>query len=603
MLMITFACLIMIALSGLSAVWLNALSSNGIEMKGSSDMVLESLKTNQIIGDIKRLTNLFMVKGEKTTLKELQTLLDQLKGGATGVNQTEVKAFGDALGILATRMESLEANQKTMLETQKLILDEMNKITLLCAGNQDCMASISKVANVLNQYIQLGYALLYGKIEQKTISDINNFIAEITKELGGTKTVDSDIKKKINNLRDSFFDLDDASTTIFAIRKTVLEKQADVLDHLNLMEKSIISGSISASKTTSELASKGERLATRAAGLMLGVSCIALILLNTLGFLMSRSITNPLYQIKELFSIMVTGDLRGRMAELGKDELSQVATMLNEFLKSISALVGHVKLSANNTDLASNDLGKIAHIVLDNANKAARSADEAVHHIGNVATSMTETTAMMDDLSTATNEIASNVGKTASLADNLDTQIEQTQSIIMELDKEAKNIYEIIGMINAIASQTNLLALNATIEAARAGEAGKGFAVVANEVKELAKETTNATERVSHIINRIQSGVEQSVKSIADSAGSTGLLKDAAQTVAAAIEQQTATYADINQQVQVVDASLQAVKEKINLLADVAVHNLDLSKELTNSAEDLKKASQMLTQQVAGLQV
>ena len=70
-------------------------------------------------------------------------------------------------------------------------------------------------------------------------------------------------------------------------------------------------------------------------------------------------------------------------------------------------------------------------------------------------------------------------------------------------------IGDVIRIISGIAEQTNLLALNATIEAARAGEVGRGFAVVANEVKELARETAEATQKVSDQITGIQASSQQ----------------------------------------------------------------------------------------------
>ncbi|KQS66316.1 methyl-accepting chemotaxis protein [Modestobacter sp. Leaf380] len=72
------------------------------------------------------------------------------------------------------------------------------------------------------------------------------------------------------------------------------------------------------------------------------------------------------------------------------------------------------------------------------------------------------------------------------------------------LGEASTAIGEVIRIISGIADQTNLLALNATIEAARAGELGRGFAVVANEVKELARETAGATQRVADQIAGIQ---------------------------------------------------------------------------------------------------
>jgi methyl-accepting chemotaxis protein len=82
------------------------------------------------------------------------------------------------------------------------------------------------------------------------------------------------------------------------------------------------------------------------------------------------------------------------------------------------------------------------------------------------------------------------------------------------LDGSSSEIGEVLRLIQTIAEQTNLLALNATIEAARAGEAGKGFAVVANEVKELAKQTADATESIGAKVVSMQQDTSAAVTSI-----------------------------------------------------------------------------------------
>ena len=93
-----------------------------------------------------------------------------------------------------------------------------------------------------------------------------------------------------------------------------------------------------------------------------------------------------------------------------------------------------------------------------------------------------------------------------------DTQ--RTQQAVLSLSNTAEQIGAIVGIISTIAAQTNLLALNATIEAARAGDMGKGFGIVASEVKALAKQTSDATEKISHQVTAIQDLTRKSVGEI-----------------------------------------------------------------------------------------
>jgi methyl-accepting chemotaxis protein len=98
-------------------------------------------------------------------------------------------------------------------------------------------------------------------------------------------------------------------------------------------------------------------------------------------------------------------------------------------------------------------------------------------------------------------EAASAAGRVAERA------VRQASAMTTEVEalgQASASIGEVIQVISGIADQTNLLALNATIEAARAGELGKGFAVVASEVKELARETAKATQRVTDQIAALQ---------------------------------------------------------------------------------------------------
>ncbi|WP_233571766.1 methyl-accepting chemotaxis protein [Cellulomonas triticagri] len=108
------------------------------------------------------------------------------------------------------------------------------------------------------------------------------------------------------------------------------------------------------------------------------------------------------------------------------------------------------------------------------------------------------------------------------------------------LGESSAQIGQVVTVIQGIAAQTNLLALNATIEAARAGEAGKGFAVVAGEVKELARETADATTQVGDKVQRIQQQVDGVITSLAKIGGVVERINETQQTIGGVLTEQVA---------------------------------------------------------------
>lgn len=104
------------------------------------------------------------------------------------------------------------------------------------------------------------------------------------------------------------------------------------------------------------------------------------------------------------------------------------------------------------------------------------------------------------------NEVTTSMG-------NISSSVTESTSTIDELEIKSKNINEIISTIQSISSQTNLLALNASIEAARAGEAGRGFAVVAEEIRKLAEETDNSSKEIVNTVGQIMALIDSVTKS------------------------------------------------------------------------------------------
>lgn len=150
-----------------------------------------------------------------------------------------------------------------------------------------------------------------------------------------------------------------------------------------------------------------------------------------------------------------------------------------------------------------------------------------------------------EEMRASVQEISRNTSEAVSVTTEAVDAAESTGEVITRLDKMSTEIGEVTRLISRIAEQTNLLALNATIEAARAGEAGKGFAVVANEVKELAKETSQATSSIGSRVEQIQSETANAVKSMSSIVTIARSINDRQSAIASAVEEQTATTTEL----------------------------------------------------------
>ena len=170
---------------------------------------------------------------------------------------------------------------------------------------------------------------------------------------------------------------------------------------------------------------------------------------------------------------------------------------------------------------------------------------------------------------------------------------------IDKLGSSSSEIGKVVQVITAITQQTKLLALNASIEAARAGEAGRGFAVVANEVKDLAGETSTASEDIGLRIRAIQEdalGVRREIEKIG---AIIGKINDISNMIASAVEQQTSTTGEIARSVAEAAKGSADISRSIAGVAALAQDTSSGAGEARKSAEDLARMAEGLKALVA----
>lgn len=346
---------------------------------------------------------------------------------------------------------------------------------------------------------------------------------------------------------------------------------------------------------------QSEAVSTIVLIVMCVVYVVVLAIALLIGFFVRRVLRKTVANTGDSIESLSKGDMTDEAEMLMNDELGDVAMKLNESLATLRQVVGSAATTARKVNSVAKEVG-------DGIDEGYKETEEVIAQTqvvagaaGDVTQSIQTVAAGAEEMGASIREISSNANEAARVAGEATEVAQRTSETVSKLGISSREIGDVVNTITAIAEQTNLLALNATIEAARAGDAGKGFAVVAGEVKDLAQETGKATDDITAKITAIQADTDGAVAAIEKISDIINQINNYQTTIAAAVEEQTATTNEMSRSVAEAATGSASIAETISQYQEIAQEAGKGVETLQHASDELVEASKAMFDNISML--
>ena len=323
---------------------------------------------------------------------------------------------------------------------------------------------------------------------------------------------------------------------------------------------------------------------------------VAMVLMLLVNLALAHIVMGPLRDLRLVAAHMAEGDLTHRIKIRSNDEVGRVSQSLNDAAEHISAVLRTLAHSASVLASSAEELSGVSSQIASSSAHAAERSTNAAGAVEEINRNVQTVATASEEMGASIREIAHNAIEAARVGTTAVEKAQATNDTVARLGLSSQEIGHVVQLITSIAEQTDLLALNATIEAARAGAAGRGFAVVANEVKDLAQETAKATREISTRIDAIQADTTDAIAAIGDITTIIGRINDYQNTIASAVEQQTATTNEVNRNVTQAASGTAEIARDISGVAEA-------TSTTTRGVEEANRAAGELARMASELQL